>query len=210
MKAHTENTVERRQPLPEFPRLIFLDTNIVQNLHTYGEFINDNSLEPAMATKLSAVGPRIAEDIHALSDFISLGQRAGWPIAVSSRTLGELGATTRPTKRVALVGWGSELAHFFTSYTEETKDQTAEFSYSELTHFTYIQRQYLSDVLKKLPDESDRQPIVDALEYGCDLFLTMDYRTVWRYREEVAQLGVQVMRPIEFMDYISPWAGLLR
>lgn len=210
MESHIDNTVERKQPLPKFTQLIFLDTNIVQNLHTFGEFIYDNYLAPEMAAKLSARGSRFAEDIRALSDFISLAQRAGWPIAVSSRTLGELGATTRRDKGVALVGWGRELAYYFTSNIEEPQEEPVGSSYSEITNFTYTQRRYLSNVLKKLPDEGDRQLIVDALEYGCDVFLTMDYRTVWRHRKEVARLELQVMRPIEFMDYVRPWAGLLR
>ena len=210
MKTHNDSTIGRERPLPKFPRLIFLDTNIVQNLHTFGEFIYDNYFEPAITTKLSAAGPRFAEDIHALGDFISLGQRAGWPIVFSSGTLAELEATKRPDKRAALVAWGRELSYYFTSYFDESWDVPAGSSYNEITHFTSIQRCYLSGVLKELPDESDRQLIIDAFEYGCDMFLTMDYRTVWRYRDEVARLGLQVMRPIEFMDYIRPWAGFLR
>ena len=152
----------------------------------------------------------MTEDIHALGDFISLGQRTGWPIAVSYRTLRELEASPQPDKRDALVGWGRELAHYFTSYFDVPQYVTAGSRYSEIAHFTLSQRRYMSGVLKKLPDESDRQLIIDALEFGCDIFLTMDYRTLWRYRGEVDRLGLQVMRPIEFMDYIRPWAGLLR
>ncbi len=116
----------------------------------------------------------------------------------------------RRGKGVALVGWGRELAYYFTSNIEETQDEPVGSSYSEIANFTYTQRSDLYNVLKKLPDGGDRQLIIDALEYGCDVFLTMDYRTVWRHHEEVARLGLQVMRPIEFMDYVRPWSGLLR
>ena len=124
MKTHSDSTLGREQPLPTFPRLIFLDTNIVQNLQTFGELIFDNYLEPAMTTKLSARGPRITEDAYALGEIISLGQRAGWPIAISSGTLGELEATTRPGKRAALVVWGRELAYYFASNCDESWDVT--------------------------------------------------------------------------------------
>ncbi len=209
MRTHNARNPQRGRSVPKYPRLIFLDTNIVQNLHTFGEFIYDNALERAMDTKLSTAGPRIAEDVHALGEFIRLGQRAGWPLAVSSRTLRELEATTRLDKRVELVRWGGELADYFMSRFDQCLEGTTESLYRELTPFTFIQRLYLSSVLTNLPDENDRQLVIDALEYGCDIFLTMDYRTLWRYRVEVGRLGLQVMRPVEFMDYIRPWTGIL-
>ena len=44
--------------LPEFPRLIFLDTNIVQHLYSFGEFIYDNSLTQELEEKMSNSGPK--------------------------------------------------------------------------------------------------------------------------------------------------------
>ena len=191
------------------PRRIFLDTNIVQNLHSFGEFIYDNYLAPEMHSKVERLGSRFTEDIYALRDFMALGQRNGLPIAVSARTLKELEATPQPQKCFELSMWGSELAHYFTSHFDELQDEMEGLGFREVRHFTHSQRADLSNMLKSLPDKSDRQLIIDAMEYDCDTFLTMDYKTVGRYRNVVGQLGIQVMRPSELLEHISPWAGLL-
>ena len=51
------------------------------------------------------------------------------------------------------------------------------------------------EYLAVLPDEEDRILIVDALELGCGVFLTMDYRTVLSHQELVGKLGIRVLRP---------------
>lgn len=201
---------DRGLGLPKFPRLIFLDTNIVQNLWSFGGYVYDDSPTPSMESRLSASGDRFSEDICALADLMALGHRAGWPIAVSSRTLAELQATPRPEKRYALTNWGMELAYYFSAQFDDSRDAIESSSYSEISHFTHIQRRLLSELLNYIPQEADRQLIIDALEYGCDIFLTMDYKTVWQYRDEVSRFGIQVMRPAEFLEHIRPSAGLLR
>ena len=40
--------------LPEFPKLFFLDTNVVQNLLSFGDFIYDNSLSPEASRRISS------------------------------------------------------------------------------------------------------------------------------------------------------------
>jgi hypothetical protein len=210
MTTRTDQTSVDDVGLPDFPKLIFLDTNVVQNLQTFGEFIYDNNLTPALEAKMTASGCRFTDDIFALANFIALGHRAGWPFAVSSRTLEELEDTPQLDKRAVLANWGTQLADFFDSHLDESPQAVEGSSYSEINHFTYLQRCALSNLLQKLPQESDRQLIVDALEFGCDIFLTMDYRTVWRHREEVRRFGLRVMRPVELLEYIRPWAGLLR
>ena len=196
--------------LPPFPKLIFLDTNIVQNLSSFGEFIYDTALTPNLASKLESLGERFGEDIYALADFVALGHRAGWPIALSSRTLTELRGVGQPKKRLRLINWGERLTDYFTSSFVESHDVVEESSYRELTHFTCIQRRRLSDLLASLPQDVDRQLIVDAREFGCDIFLTMDYRTIWKYRDEISQVGLRAMRPVELLEHVRPWAGLLR
>ena len=198
-------TDQGKTGLPPFPKLIFFDTNIVQNLHSFGDLIYDHSLSEEMERKLLTRGQRFTDDIRALEHFMALGHRAGWPIAVSANTLGELEASNRP----ALISWGGELAQYFNyNHAESDIDEVGN-CYSELSHFTAIQRIRLAEILDGLPQESDRQLVIDAREYGCDFFLTMDYKTIWQYRQCVAPLGVNVVRPVELLDRIRPWAGLL-
>ena len=204
-KAHNQH-----DEFPKFPKLIFLDTNIVQNLHSFDEFIYDRHFSPEIESKLRGKGSRFADDIRALADFMALGIRSGWPIAVSSGTLQELDATPLGAKRYALTTLGKELATYFASDLDHRHSGEEGSGYSEISHFTFIQRCRLSDLLKVMPQEEDRQLIIDAVECGCDIFLTMDYKTIWRHRNTIRRLGLEVMRPKELLDYVRPWAGLIR
>ena len=210
MANQSDKALNQNDSLPKFPKLIFLDTNIVQNLHSFREFIYDRRFSPEVESKLKGKGPRFADDIHGLADFMALGIRAGWPVAVSSRTLQELDATPQRTKHYALTTLGKELATYFASDLDHWHSGEEGSGYSEISHFTLIQRCRLSDLLKVMPQEEDRQLIIDAVECGCDIFLTMDYKTIWQHRTTIKRLGLKVMRPTELLDYVRPWAGLIR
>lgn len=178
--------------------LTFLDTNVVQNLHTFGEFIYRGNFSPQDEEKLS--NPRIREDIFALRHLATMGRRFGWPLAVSLTTKVEFGAIMDPDKRRSRVSWWGELAEYFDDHYKEWPSPESGSSYSEITHFTFMQRNQLYEYLNVLPDETDRVLVVDALELGCNVFLTMDYRTIWKHREAVRRLGINVMRPVEFLQ----------
>ena len=195
--------------LPDLPKLIFLDTNIVQNLHSFGEFIFDRVSTPDLERKLSTLGPRVTADIYALADFMALGVRAGWPLAVSPGTQREFRAIQDPNKRDALTAWEQRLADYFAENFDQSQGETEGSSYSEMTHFTSLQRSRMADLLKAFPDKQDQQLFIDAVERGCDVFLTMDYKTIWQHRDKVKQFGLHVMRPVELLEYVRPWAGLL-
>ncbi|MXY12175.1 MAG: hypothetical protein F4Z00_13645 [Acidimicrobiaceae bacterium] len=207
MKIDEARTLDRGSP--ELSKLIFFDTNVVQNLHSCGEFIYDSFLDPVMDAQMSARGSRFRDDMFALADFMALGRRNGWPIAVSPGILEELGAIRQPGKRLALTVWANELAHYCAQL-RESRDAAEASCYGEVERFTVAQRCWLSDRLAILPQESDRQLVIDALEHGCDVFLTMDYKTIWRYRDELDRFGLRVMRPVELLEHVDPQAGLLR
>ena len=162
--------------LPDLPKLIFLDTNIVQNLHSFGEFIFDRVSTPDLEKKLSTLDPRVTADIYALADFMALGVRTGWPLAVSPGTQKEFRAIQNPNKRDALTTWEQRLADYFTENFDQSRGETEGSSYSEATRFTSLQRSRMADLLKAFPDKQDQQLFIDAVELGCDVFLTMDYK----------------------------------
>ena len=186
--------------LPDLPKLIFLDTNIVQNLHSFGEFIFDRVSTADLEKKLSTLGPRITADIYALADFMALGVRAGWPLAVSPGTQREFRAIEDPNKRDALTAWEQRLADYFAGNFDQSQGEIEGFK---------LQRSRMADLLKAFPDKQDQQLFIDAVERGCDVFLTMDYKTIWQHRDKVKQFRLHVMRPVELLEYVSPWAGLL-
>ena len=195
--------------LPDLPKLIFLDANIVQNLHSFGEFIFDRVSTPDLEKKLSTLGPRITADIYALADFMALGVRAGWPLAVSPGTQREFRAIQDPNKRDALTAWEQRLADYFAGNFDQSQGEIEGSNSSQMTHFTSIQRSRMADLLKAFPDKQDQQLFIDAVERGCDVFLTMDYKTIWQHRDKVKQFRLHVMRPVELLEYVRPWAGLL-
>ena len=195
--------------LPDLPQLIFLDTNIVQNLRSFGEFIFDRVSTPDLEKKLSPLGPRVTADIYALADFMVLGVRAGWPLAVSPGTQREFRAMQDPNKRDALTAWEQRLADYFAETFDQSQGETEGSSYSETTRFTSLQRSRMADLLKAFPDKQDQQLLIDAVERGCDVFLTMDYKTIWQHRDKIKQFRLHVMRPVELLEYVRPWASLL-
>ena len=198
-------TEQTKVSLPPFPKLIFFDTNIVQNLHSFGKLIYNHALSEEIERRIITRGPQFSDDIFALEYFMALGQPAGWPIAVSDNTLDELQASNRH----APISWGGELAQYFYENFADSEIEDEGNSYSKLSHFTFIQKSRLSEMLRDLPQESDRQLVIDAAECRCDIFLTMDYKTIWQKRKCVDPLGIRVMRPVELIEYIRPWAGLL-
>ena len=195
--------------LPDLPKLIFLDTNIVQNLYSFGEFIFDRVSTPDLEKKLSTLGPRVTADIYALADLMALGVRAGWPFTVSPRTQIELRAIQDPNKRYALTAWEQRLADYCAENFEQSKSEAEGLGYGETTRFTSLQRGRMADLLKAFPDKQDQQLFIDAVERSCDIFLTMDYKTIWQHRDRVKQFRLHVMRPVELLEYVHPWAGLL-
>ena len=119
--------------------LTFLDTNVVQNLHTFGEFIYRGNLTSRDEQKLS--NPRIREDTFALRHLATIGRRFGWPLAVSLTSMVELGAIINPDKRRSCMSRWGELAEYFDDHYKEWPSTGSGSSYSEITHFTFIQKE---------------------------------------------------------------------
>lgn len=194
-------------PLPLLPRLIFFDTNVVQNLWSFGEFIYDNYLAPEAAAKLQTLGQRTTEDVEALVVLMQLGRRGGWPIAISQRTLDELDRIPDPDKHHHVIAWGWEIADYFE---ENLRSGKGDDSSEKHTHWRHAAELYESKGLEFLPHEKDRLLLLDAIALGCDVFLTMDYHSIWKFRTQIAELGILVTRPTELLRYIEPWVDLLR
>ena len=114
-----------------------------------------------------------------------------------------------PNKRDALTAWEQRLADYFAETFDQSQGETEGSSYSETTRFTSLQRSRMADLLKAFPDKQDQQLLIDAVERGCDVFLTMDYKTIWQHRDKVKQFRLHVMTPVELLEYVRPWASLL-
>ena len=100
---------------PDGTRLSFLDTNVVQNLHTFGEFVFDGYLSPEYEARLSAkcscakARPCIRQDVYALRELAILGSSGAWPLAVSASVATELEKEPDPNKSSKRLAWYREL-----------------------------------------------------------------------------------------------------
>lgn len=194
----TPDAGARRRPGP--PRLIFLDTNVVQNLASFGELIDDKHLSPESREKLNRLGPRVADDIHALAELMDLGRRRGLPMIISSRTCHELAATPNSAKRTRLEFYGAEWLQYSSGLLETLVDEPEAQRPVDTDVLTARQRRYMAELLAVLVDEGDRQLMIDALLLRCDVFLTMDYKSIWRVRDDVKRFGIRILRPVELLD----------
>ena len=183
--------------LPSFPNRIFLDTNVVQFMNTFSEYIFDNYFDKDRPY----LGKNLMRDIESLRFFIQLGHRNSWPLVVSRNSLSELLQTPEPNRRASLSQWAAELRGYFL----ETNP------YEKESYFSHSQRQQLDHLLNFVPQEGDRKLLMDAKEFDCDFFLTVDYKTIIRYKTQIHKLlGLNVMSPTDMINYLKPWIGFLR
>lgn len=198
----------RERHFPDYSKPIFLDTNVVQYLSSFGEFIYDSYLSPEREEKLSRLGSKIADDVHALGDLMDWGRRGGLPIVISSRTWDELAATRNRSKRARLLPWCSELAQYSAGWLEAMADGLDDGRPNQTEVLTPTQRHTMTQLFTMLPDQSDRHLVIDALSLRCGVFLTMDYKTIWSKREGIAKFGIRILRPVELTDELRHWARL--
>ena len=189
--------------LEELSRRVFLDTNIVQYLDSFGEYFYDGYLSPWAERKIAQRGNRFSEDIEALAAWVQLSQRYGWPIAVSRGTLKEVRANRNPRKRSRLTNWARELNGYssqFAANYDGTADEDGSYAGFPISPRTF----------SFLPDDGDAVLMCEAIELGCSDFLTMDNKTILRFRDRIRNAGLEVLSPVEFMERLKPWVGLLR
>jgi hypothetical protein len=168
---------------------IFLDTNVIQALATFGEYVYDGNLAPELNRKLFQLGKRYRADVDALAELVPLLQRNGWPIVVSPVTLLEHRDYDR-------LDWDLALFDYFLSTATARQLRVLDVRMDSAQTALALDRQAPSD-LDFLPDANDRALIDDAITFGCHWFLTLDYRTIWRFRNRIAHLGLVVVTPTE-------------
>jgi len=208
MTSSVDESPPSDRSLPDIPRLVLMDSNIVQNLALFGDFIYENGPVTDVDNRLRSKGQDIRDDVLALAQLMDLGRRGGLPLVISPRTVDELAATKDPVKLEQLMFCSTEWAHYSSGLLEAVAEESASSMSSRAIHLNPRQRRYVAGLMTSLRDEGDRQLMVDALELGCDAFLTMDYK-IWDARDSIRRFGIRVLRPIELMNEMRPLAGLL-
>lgn len=184
-------------PFPAPPRRIFLDTNVVNFILDHGEAIFESQ---EIDERLSE-GERL--NVIALHNFFLAGQRVQWQIAISPKTYEEVMATPGSGRRHDLLRWFNELWVYWRDICSD--EENFEHDPEEAIPAGFD----LASALSCFPDESDRELIVDAIEYKCDIFLTRDGRTILRHRHKAVGLPLEIMSPAELGERLRPWLRLI-
>lgn len=179
---------------------LFFDTNIICNIRwircdtTFEDGFYDHK-----SGKFIRTDEELRADCVALRWLLDKDDEFGLQFVTSQRVLEELWRTGDPTKRVELQELVSLLADHFKiqqiDYLDES-DLPLVGSGDEGLFAQLLIKGYLDF----LPQESDRLLIVDSLRIQCHVFLTTDRKTIWDYRDQLGQLGINVQRPSEYVS----------
>ena len=183
--------------LDDFRRLpleVFFDTNVVQNLLKFGEYIFEHVDSVETQAILARKGNMFREDIESLAEFLFPVHRTPVKPVISELTLYELSKTPIDEKRKRLTRWGVRLL----GYSQEVRQHTGLPKLS-------IRDGSLGDFL---PDRMDRMLLYESKRAGCNAFITMDHSTVLRYKDQLRHEGLLVLSPKEYWEKLRPWYPL--
>lgn len=177
-----------RYPLKAMPRRVFLDTNVVNLLVQHSDQIFEQAL---VSDTLDAT---TAHDVEALMHVFHVGSRAPWDILASRKVLDEIGATP-----------DADLKHELLEYAMNLVGPPNEDS----AFATGLGRRMVdAPFAAALRDAGDRELVGNAVGFQCDVFCTCDRRTIVRKRNQVTQLPLRILTPVEWWAHVKPWAGL--
>jgi hypothetical protein len=174
---------------------VLFDTNLVNLTLDCGEFIFDGGEMPP-STPESAM-----DDVKALRDIFSTGQRASWQLAISPLTYEEIAATPDKGRRAELMRWFNELWLYWRELFEanELSDE----------HADSVARQLVGlECLSAFRQRSDRILMAHAIAYSCDAFCTRDRKTILRHREKIRGVPLRFLSPTEWWQELAPYARL--
>jgi hypothetical protein len=181
----------------DIPGRAFLDTSVVNFILDYGGQIHDGML------LTENLNERIVRDINALYNIFLTGQRAFWQLAVSPYTYREVIDTSDTTRLYYLENWFFEVWYYWCDIINGNNDLPS------LDEVKTLRTKFLdSGILERLPDLEDRILVGDAILYRCDCFCTRDWKTILRYRDELADLPLRILTPTEWWSIIEPFASL--
>ena len=172
---------------------LFLDTNIIQWLGRFGEAIFDNLLGEDLRRRIKKRhGEQALGELESIRHIAQTAQRGSLPIALSERSAKEFMRSSQPDKRHRLVVWAGELI----SWWRTTRESLLDPNFDEAEEALALVE---SARLDFLPDYQDRLLIAEAIVLGCDIFLTLDKKTILRFRRKIIPLGLVPMTPAEFV-----------
>jgi hypothetical protein len=180
------------------PGRVFLDTSLLQALHTYGSFIYDgDDLEPDARIRAARDG---VANLEGLRDAVRVwGGHGHFQLALSNASLREV----LDRQHVDFLQWANEMMAY-------TDDWLLSFTPTEPIPSPRTVR-----LAAKLDGASfgylgakDRQLIKDAVLLDCDVFLTMEGKLPKNGAHIQREVGIVVAQPLEYWRLLGPWAAL--
>jgi len=182
----------------DIPGRIFLDTSCLNFIVENGDYLFDGCEIPEKVTERQYV------DLESLYNMFRTGKRAFWQIMVSRTSFGEVWNTSNLKKRMDLKNWVSEIWIYWNELLINSKDIPTS---TELDRIIKIWID--SGKLDILPDKTDRFLICEAIAYNCDCFLTRDFKTILKHRDQLKRiLSMKILTPYEWWKIISPYARI--
>lgn len=166
--------------LEKLPLKVLLDTTVVQNLLVFGEYIFDNYLSEDLSGKLSMLPIKLQNDIHALRNIFGPVTRSPVVPLISELSLYELSLAKDSEKCASLLEWGFELLDYSINVGESDNSSAP---IQQALDFSF------------LPDEKDRRLLRECICMKCEAFITMDYKTILRFRSQFEKEKVTVLNP---------------
>lgn len=177
------------------PRLVFLDSCTMQWLHRYGGFVwEDEALDANDHIKRQADGQA---ELAALSAIMAVGTRGALEFAVSHNTLGEV----RDAGDRHYLQWAYDVADYWEAVVEESGWNLSAPERDELA-------KQLDSPSYGYLGAGDRALLTDAVQFGCDAFLTVEKKLARNAHHLQSTLGLRVLRPSSLWDILKPWAAL--
>ncbi|MGA8664227.1 MAG: hypothetical protein WB809_04060 [Thermoplasmata archaeon] len=170
---------------------VLLDTNVIQHLSSFGEYIYDGYLSPAYEKRLANLDEKLRSDVECLQ--IILGKaptRTPVTPIVSALSVSELLHTGSEVKAARLVGWGLELMEF------------ASPSRAISVHRPSQRRLSLAS---NLPGAIDQLLLGECRRLECEALITTDYKSILNRRTHQKIDGALVLSPTEWWALLCPW-----
>jgi hypothetical protein len=142
-------------------------------------------------------------DCVALRWLIDKDDELGLQFVTSKRALQELSRTQDAKKRNELQELCSTLQKHFRVHQIDYLDE------SDLPPLGPADEGLFAQLLSRgyldfVPQGYDRLLLIDSLRMRCHVFLTIDRKTIWNYRDQLRQLGMNVQRPSEYVSNLVP------
>lgn len=165
----------------KLPRRIFFDTNVIQDILQYRifeeELVNFKRKFPKHDKRKQA-------DVNALRFIFLANIRGSFQFIISERVVEELSNS----QRLELIQWGFEFLDYSSNFYDfEDKG---------------IRHRFGLALLK----EKDRMLLIDAINMRCHVFLTMDYKTLWKHSRSITK--IKILTPSEFWEILEPYFPL--